>query len=116
MTVVVEVTQAPGVVPVRMVKGDSLTFNIQLAAGLDPPLTQVYAAVYENSPAGFAAAAPALVLTLTKTGTGNYRVNVTAAQSNTLSITKNYRWFFRRAASPDDTRHLAAGPWRVVAP
>lgn len=116
MTVVLEVTQEPGLVPVKMVKGDSLTFNIQLAAGVDPPLSQVYAAIYENTPAGFAATTPALVLTLTKPGTGNFRVNVTSAQSNTLSITKSYRWFFRRSASPDDTRALTAGPWRVVAP
>lgn len=115
MTVVVEVTQSPGTVPVRMVKGDSLTFDVQLAAGQDPPLTQVYAAIYENTAAGFTAA-PALVLPLTKVGTGRYRVAVTSAQSNTLSITKNYRWFFRRATAPDDTRHLAAGPWRMVAP
>jgi len=116
MTVVLEITQKPGLTPVQMVKGDSLTFDIQLAAGTDPPLTQVYAAIYENTPAGFSAASPALVLPLTKVAAGRFRVAVTATQSNTLSITRSYRWFFRRSAAPDDTRAMVAGPWRVTAP
>lgn len=115
MIVVVEVTQTPGNVPVRMVKGDSLTFDVQLAAGQDPPLGQMYAAVYENTPQGFTTT-PALVLPLTKPATGRYRITVTSIQSNSLLITKNYRWFFRNTASADNTRHLAAGSWKVVAP
>lgn len=115
MSVVIEVTQTPGAVPVRMVKGDSLYFDVQLAAGQDPALSQMYAAIYENTPTGFAGT-PALVPTLTKVSTGRYRVAVTATQSNTLSITKNYRWFFRNTASVSDTRHLVSGSWKVVAP
>jgi hypothetical protein len=115
MPTVLEITELPGTVPVRMVKGASLQFSIQLAAGQDLPLTQVSVAIYENTPAGFAGT-PALVPTLAKTGTGNYSVTVSSVQSNTLSIQKSYRWYFLRTISPTNTRHLAAGPWKVVAP
>jgi hypothetical protein len=115
MTVVLEVSETPASVPVRMVKGASLQFFVQLAAGQDPPLSQFTIAIYENTAAGFDGP-PALVPALAKTGTGNYSVTVTAVQSATLSVSKNYRWYLLRAISQTATRHLVSGPWKVVAP
>lgn len=115
MTVVLEITETPGAVPVKMVKGASISFAVQLPVGMDLSVGQIECRIYENTPTGFAGP-PALEPTVTKTSSRYYVVSVTALQSATLSIQKNYRWYFKKAVDASNTRHLVAGTWKVVAP
>jgi biotin carboxylase len=113
--VVPDITETPFPVPVKMVSGASLTFNVVLPEGMDLPVAQVECRIYENTPEGFKGT-PALVPTITKTAARVYNVRVSALESATLSVKKDYRWYFKRAVSINDTRHFMAGPWKVVAP
>jgi hypothetical protein len=100
-----------------MVWGASLKFGVSLSSGNpDLELSQVKAAVYVNTAAGYKAEPPLLTLTVVKLAARSYQVQITAAQSKTLEVGGSYRWYFLKAVAPLDTRHLLSGPWVVEAP
>ena len=111
-------TQLPGTLDVVVAHGDGLTITGSL--GFSTTGDTLTAIVYEDTPAGYAAAiaaspAPAATWSIARidNSIGAISLSLSANTVRGLSLTKSYRWFLRSSALD---RAVTSGTFVVRAP
>lgn len=94
--------------------------SISGSVGFATPGDTLTAVVYEDTPAGYAAAvaatpAPAATWTITRLNdsTGDITLSLSASTVKSLSLAKSYRWFLRSSAL---NRAVVSGAFAMRAP
>ncbi|MBU6221749.1 MAG: hypothetical protein KGR24_03280 [Planctomycetes bacterium] len=110
--------QLPSKLDIVVTHGDALT--IKRSLGFNTTGDTLTAVVYEDTPAGYAAAiaatpAPAASWTVTvvAAATGDVTLSLAANTVKSLSLAKSYRWFIRSALL---NRAVESGTFAVRAP